>query len=88
MQYHLFVVKDSEGGLNVFVDSGNVENTKKEMAEQGEEVIASYPLAEELLALGILVSDSLNSSLDSSFGSQFEKLMTTLVRDVLKVAKR
>jgi hypothetical protein len=81
MNYYLMIVRDSSGEIDVYISNiSNLVEEKKEHLENGEYILAAYPLEGSLQALGILVSDSLQFG--NSFGSQVEELLTKMVRDI------
>ena len=86
MSQHIIVVKHTNGELGVYFTSFHtLEEEQKEYEQNGEMIVASYPLEDSLSALGILVSDSLNPKFENSFGNQVEILLTKMIRDVYKM---
>jgi hypothetical protein len=78
--YEIVVLKGADGYFSVSIVNNFSEEEKEVWEENGDKIIARYPLEGSLQALGILVMGCLDDP--DSFGSQMEELLTKIVSDI------
>lgn len=79
--FELVIIKETISGQIAVVIVNNFDDEEKKVWEEnGDEIIARYPLEGSLQALGILVMGCLDDS--NSFGSKMEELLTKVVSDI------